>query len=141
MSPQVDALIQRLRRVKQTSATSWMACCPAHEDKSPSLTIRDCDDGRVLFHCHANCSPRDVLLAVGLDFDSVFPPKPLADRVAPLRRPFPAADVLEAVFADALVVQQVANEVQRTGQVTPHQRALLQQAISRVTVARDAING
>jgi len=34
---------------------SWMARCPAHDDREPSLSIRDADDSKVLVHCHAGC--------------------------------------------------------------------------------------
>ena len=39
----------------------WSACCPAHDDHRPSLSIRDCGD-KVLVHCHANC-PQDAVIA------------------------------------------------------------------------------
>ena len=31
----------------------WSACCPAHDDRNPSLSIREGSDGKVLIHCHA----------------------------------------------------------------------------------------
>jgi hypothetical protein len=136
-----DALISRLDRPRPTGRGSWLCRCPAHEDKSPSMTVRECDDGRVLVHCFAGCGVSEILGAVGLEFDALFPPKPLGDRVAPMRRPFPAADVLEAVMHSALTVQQVAAAVQESGQVTPHQRVLLQTAVARVVSARDCVNG
>lgn len=43
--------------------SAWMASCPAHEDGSPSLAIRE-SDGRVLVHCHAGCAQRDVIAAL-----------------------------------------------------------------------------
>ena len=39
----------------------WTACCPAHDDRDPSLSIRDGADGRVLVHCHAGCSQDKVI--------------------------------------------------------------------------------
>lgn len=42
-----------------------MAICPAHDDHHPSLSIR-LADGRVLLHCFAGCSPRDIYAAIGL---------------------------------------------------------------------------
>ena len=39
----------------------WMARCPAHHDRKPSLSINDGDDGKVLVHCHAGCDQRRVL--------------------------------------------------------------------------------
>ena len=38
----------------------WSARCPAHDDKNPSLSISTGDDGRVLLHCFADCSPEAV---------------------------------------------------------------------------------
>lgn len=32
------------------------ARCPAHDDRSPSLSLRDGEDGRLLVHCFAGCS-------------------------------------------------------------------------------------
>ena len=43
---------------------SWMAHCPAHRDRTPSLSIRETDDGRVLVHCFAGCSQHDVINAL-----------------------------------------------------------------------------
>lgn len=48
--------------------SQWMAQCPAHEDRNPSLSIRE-TDGKVLLHCHAGCAQRAVieaLMALGL---------------------------------------------------------------------------
>src|SRR5262245_60036650 len=43
---------------------SWVAPCPAHDDRTPSLSIRDSDHGKVLVHCHAGCDQRDVIAAL-----------------------------------------------------------------------------
>ena len=40
-----------------------MARCPAHEDREPSLAIRE-TDGKVLVHCHAGCDQRAVVDAL-----------------------------------------------------------------------------
>lgn len=41
----------------------WMARCPAHDDREPSLSIREAD-GKVLVRCHAGCEQRDVIAAL-----------------------------------------------------------------------------
>ena len=41
----------------------WMACCPAHEDRTPSLSICDGED-KVLVHCHAGCEQDQVIAAL-----------------------------------------------------------------------------
>jgi putative DNA primase/helicase len=39
----------------------WMARCPAHHDRMPSLSICDADDGKVMVHCHAGCDQRRII--------------------------------------------------------------------------------
>jgi putative DNA primase/helicase len=39
----------------------WTASCPAHDDQTPSLSIRDADDGKVLVRCHAGCDQEQVI--------------------------------------------------------------------------------
>ena len=50
------------------SGVGFVACCPAHEDSNPSLSLRD-SDGQILAHCHAGCEQDavvDALKALGL---------------------------------------------------------------------------
>jgi putative DNA primase/helicase len=39
---------------------AWMALCPAHDDRNPSLAISE-KDGKILIHCHAGCDQRAVI--------------------------------------------------------------------------------
>ena len=66
-------LVNRLTFVRSAGAGKWLARCPSHDDKSPSLSIQQLDDGRVLVHCHAGCGALDILSSVGLSWDSLFP--------------------------------------------------------------------
>ena len=43
------------------AGSGWMARCPAHDDHSPSFSIRDGGDGRVLVRCHAGCDQKQVI--------------------------------------------------------------------------------
>lgn len=45
------------------NGVGWRACCPAHDDKSPSLDITE-KNGMVLFVCRAGCSQDAVLDAL-----------------------------------------------------------------------------
>jgi putative DNA primase/helicase len=40
------------------------AKCPAHNDREPSLSIRDARGGKVLVHCHAGCDQGRVIAAL-----------------------------------------------------------------------------
>lgn len=41
-----------------------LACCPAHGDRKPSLTLADGTDGRLLLNCKSGCAFTDVLDAL-----------------------------------------------------------------------------
>lgn len=47
----------------KASGDGFMACCPAHDDQNPSLSITE-KDGKVLFHCFAGCSQQRVIEAL-----------------------------------------------------------------------------
>ena len=68
----VDEIADRLEHKRRSGKGGYIARCPAHNDRSPSLSITPGDDGRVLIHCHAGCPPLDVLAAIGLDWADVF---------------------------------------------------------------------
>ena len=68
----LDNLLSRLDRVKK-QGSGYVALCPAHDDKSPSLSVSEADDGRVLIHCFGGCSTADVVAAVGLELCDLFP--------------------------------------------------------------------
>lgn len=97
MTP-AQRLIERLDGVRARGDGKWMACCPAHPDKSPSLSIRETDIGTVLLHCFAGCATDDVLGAVGLEFSDLYPdPLPGLQQRAELR--FSGARPEDAIMA------------------------------------------
>jgi hypothetical protein len=62
---------RRLERVKKNSA-GWIARCPAHEDRNPSLSIAEGNDGRLLVNCHAACTVDAVVAALGLELHDLY---------------------------------------------------------------------
>ena len=73
MLSKVDLLLSQLQKVQQRGKGQWLACCPAHEDRSPSLAIKENSDGRILVKCFAGCGATDVVHAVGLTLADLFP--------------------------------------------------------------------
>jgi putative DNA primase/helicase len=46
------------------AGASWMARCPVHDDRVPSLSISSGKDDKVLVRCHAGCEQRNVITAL-----------------------------------------------------------------------------
>lgn len=108
----VDTFLSAMDKVKRNGKGQWVACCPAHADRSPSMTIAELDDGRVLVHCFAGCSVEEILGAVGMDFDALYPPKPERhDPKRPMAKPFLPASVLEVLAFEALLVVTAARQL------------------------------
>lgn len=113
MSP-AENLIQRLAKVRGRNG-SWTACCPAHNDKGPSLAVRELPDGRVLLHCFAGCETESVLGAIGMDMTDLFPPDSKRREYGPgkpgVKPAFYASDLMRIIAFEALVVQIVAFDI------------------------------
>lgn len=71
----IETLLGALGRVNSRVVTraggQYMAQCPAHEDRDPSLSIKEKADGRVLIFCWAGCKSLDVLHELGLEFADI----------------------------------------------------------------------
>lgn len=86
----VDQVLEQLEAVRRNGEGRWMARCPAHGDRSASLSVREGDDGRVLLHCFSGCTFLEVVAALRLEPQQLFPPaaepwRPTAPRHDPQR--------------------------------------------------------
>jgi CHC2 zinc finger len=108
----VDTFLSALDKVKRKGKGQWIACCPAHDDKSPSMTIAELDDGRVLCHCFSGCSVEEILSAIGMGFDVLYPPKTENNNPKhPMAKPFLPSSVLEVLAFEALIVVTAARQM------------------------------
>jgi hypothetical protein len=137
MMHDIEKLLARLEHVKQTSPNSWLASCPAHDDKHPSLSIRETSEGFILIHCFAGCAVHEVIAAAGISMDQLFPTRPDHHR-KPERRPFPATDVLRAIAFESLVVAVAGVSMLAGESFTEIDRERLILAVSRIQSAMTA---
>jgi len=134
-----DKVINGLEGVKVSGNGRWIAKCPAHDDRSPSLSIRAVDDGRILIHCFAGCSVQDVLQAVGLDFSDLFD-KPLKHFLPPIRGGFTAMELLRLNAHEATVATLIVSDA-LMHPLTDAQMIRLEQAAGRLNKAQALIHG
>ncbi len=84
-SDPASRLLTRLERVVDRGHGQFFACCPAHDDTNPSLSIKVLDDGRVLLHCFAGCAIDAVLSALRLELSDLYPDAPAPAKAATVR--------------------------------------------------------
>lgn len=133
-----QTLLGRLHRVKRTGRHRWMACCPAHADKTASLSICETDDGRVLLHCFAECSAAEVLAAAGLTFQDIMP-ESLQGQFKPVRHAFSAFDALKALTLECTFIQLCAVRMANQQPLQAHDAERLHVAANRVQSALAAV--
>jgi hypothetical protein len=135
-----EAFLSRCEKVKSTGNGTWLACCPAHDDKHPSMTVRELEDGRVLLHCFTGCGVEEILGAVGMEFDALFPDKP-QEQAKPLRRPFPVSDVLAAIAGEVLVAWVISRDMEIGKVILQDEFDRLSLANRRIQEAMRLVNG
>ena len=68
----IEIILEKLKKVRK-SGNNYMACCPAHEDSDPSLSLTQLPDGRILMKCFAGCEITEILHKLGLSISDLFP--------------------------------------------------------------------
>lgn len=68
-----DKVLSCLDKVRQVKTNCWLALCPAHADKNPSLQITETEDGTLLVKCWAGCTTTEITRAASLEMRDLFP--------------------------------------------------------------------
>src|SRR5580704_15840525 len=76
----------------------WIAHCPAHDDRSPSLSVAEGSGRRVLLFCHAGCEIAEIVRALGVELRDLFGDDATAVWRSPRTRPKPASGELRGAL-------------------------------------------
>lgn len=132
----LENLLSRLTKVKGR-AGNFVACCPAHDDSSPSLAVKE-QDGKIVMHCFAGCSVENIVGAVGMEMTDLFPPTEARyDRPAPKIRFF-ATDLLKVLHLEAQIVAVCAYDMRKGKTLPAVDLDRLQLAYERINSAMEA---
>lgn len=85
MTNPIQNVLSRLKGARPSGDLRWVAHCPAHCDKSPSLSIRETEDGIVLLKCWAGCTAAEIVSAIGISLSDLFPRRASSRRNMPNR--------------------------------------------------------
>jgi len=134
----VDTILSRLSKVRSTGKGTWLACCPAHNDKTPSLTLRALDDGRILLHCFSGCDAVDVVQSIGLEMTDLFPER--LGEFKPVAQPFSALDVLRALRRESGVLAIAVAHVAEGKPLHVEHKARIDLAAERIADAVEYVH-
>ncbi len=134
-----EALLDRLDGVKPTGPGRFMARCPVHDDRSPSLGVKDCGDGFTVVNCLAGCETEDVLSAVGLSFSDLYPERIGQDHTyKPVGQRFDVRQVLIVLRSEATLVAIAAENIAEGITLSDDDRDRVFNAACRIRAAADA---
>ena len=128
----IENILTRLEKVKGRNG-AYTACCPAHTDKSPSLAIRELDDGRILMKCFANCSIQEIMVAIGMDIGDLFPN--VNKDLPQVKRKYYASDLLRVIEFEAWVVSVAAHTMSTGKKLSDTDRDRMKVATARIMEA------
>lgn len=130
----IEALLSRLTKVRKKPKGGYWACCPVHDEKTPSLSI-DERDGKILltcWGCHAGGA--EICEALGLDISELFD-TPLTDS-APNPKRAHAWDVLAALRTEMMVAVMITKRA-ADGTLTDEDRQRLLTCAQRLETGAD----
>ena len=134
-------LIDRLDKVRAIGPDRWLARCPAHEDKSPSLSIRETERGMTLAHCFSGCEIESILDAVGLTFADIMPERIGDQHSYKPERPnhwHASRDALRVLSHEVLIVAIAGENIANGIALSDDDRDRVSQAANRIRAAREA---
>lgn len=91
-----QAFLDRLEAVRSRGLGRWSARCPAHADKSPSLSIGE-SNTRILVHCFSGCEPEEIVTVLGLKLKDLFTDNPIPHGQRPTSKP-QKLDLIDVAF-------------------------------------------
>lgn len=137
----IDKLTSRLDGVKSNGYGKYLARCPAHDDKSPSLAIKEIDGDRILIKCWSGCDTQSVLAALGLTFADLFPER-IPDPTAPKTK-YPklsAYELFPLLVQEAMILALACNDFKEGKQVSDADFKRVQQAYNTVVRLNTEVN-
>ncbi len=137
---EVEEFLSRLEGVKPVDKDHWIARCPHHNDRLPSLAIARGDHVPILLHCFAGCDVDEVVGAVGLDLADLMPERQSDEDThrTRLRTPFSPVQALRCLETEARFLFIIAADMVAGKPLDELTKDRLIQAAARIGEARRA---
>ena len=95
MTTPIENFLSRLDKVKQIGKGEWLACCPAHDDKKPSMSVSEKNDTFAVY-CHScHAGGVTIMESVGLTANDFYEKVDIPTHIKPIKRKWSARQVCE----------------------------------------------
>lgn len=133
-------ILDRLDGVAERGPSRWVARCPSHDDRTPSLSVREADDGTILLHCWSGCDAADIVAAAGLTLADLFPAREQQHRhhTGGQRPRISASDALHLLSRESTAIAIASRDMIDRGPLAPADHDRLVAAAGRVAMIAEA---
>lgn len=138
----VQDLLARLDGVRQCGKDRWIARCPHHRDRHPSLAITVGDRVPILLKCWAGCDVDQIVGALGLELSDLMPDRAPEDRErGRVHQPFTPDQALRCLYTEATFLFVVASDMAAGKPLDRLTKDRVVQAAARIGEARKVCYG
>lgn len=142
VSDNLTEILRSLQKVKQTGNGKFIACCPVHSDRSPSLAITEKPDKMILLHCFGcGAGGVDICNALGIDPISLFPPNDNLRFEKKARSGFSAWQLFHVLHADLVRLTIIASDLRKIGELSSDDRQFISEVITRINDGLSYLEG
>ena len=147
-NPNLQMLLNRMEYLRPSGEYRWRCRCPVHGGNGrDSLSIKYCDDGRILIYCFAGCEPLEILKVCGLEITDLFPERITHNATPQEKRKWREAATMRDWEKARVTIQQEARVVWVAGKQIKYCKPLndaddkrLDEALERITIQGRKLN-
>lgn len=142
-------LLNRMEYLRPSGEHRWRCRCPVHggNDRG-SLSIKYCDDGRILIHCFAGCEPLEILRVCGLEMTDIMPERITHHATPTEKKKWRQAATMSAwekarkcIQYEARIIWVAGKQIIDGKPLNQVDDARLDEAVERIVQAGRALNG
>lgn len=136
-----NIILSYLSKVKRVGDGKYMASCPCHTDKTPSLSIKIDTDQTILMHCFScGANGVEICAAIGIDQTSLFPPGDgnyrRQDAIG-----FSSRQLVHSLGDDLVRLLVIANEIKNVNGISEDDRRFVADIAAKVSRGLDMLEG
>lgn len=136
----IELILSRLPKHQERGNGQHIAACPAHDDRSPSLSIREAEDGKVLLQCFAGCTVEEICGALGIEVSELFP-RTEKHHAPPRRVRMALTDAFHCLQYEATVVAIAADMLADGKELSAAEHERLRKAARKLHEVNEEVYG
>ena len=126
----IEDLLNKFDGVRESGSGQYSCRCPAHEDSSNSLGIKQGEGDRILLNCFAGCDTKHILDAIGLTWKDILPDNKITTQIK--TSGFNPYSVLKMIRDEVLIIGLASADIRNGKSLNDKEHGRLMEAVGNV---------